>query len=85
MHDGAARFGNFLKAQCIGPGDIVSSLLQRTVELLITVFGPWRIAAVYQALFTVFGPKAIDLRPEDAYWSFADPGCMTCITASLAP
>ncbi|UVJ42275.1 AMP-binding protein [Pseudomonas sp. LS1212] len=58
----AARFGNFLKAQGIGPGDKVAGLLPRTAELLIAILGTWRVGAVYQPLFTAFGPKAIEHR-----------------------
>ncbi|MNO51607.1 Acetyl-coenzyme A synthetase [compost metagenome] len=58
----AARFGNLLKAQGIGPGDKVAGLLPRTAELLIAILGTWRVGAVYQPLFTAFGPKAIEYR-----------------------
>lgn len=56
------QFANFLKAQGVTKGDRVSGLLPRTPELLITIFAVWRIGAVYQPLFTAFGPKAIEHR-----------------------
>jgi acetyl-CoA synthetase len=62
LQNEAARFGNLLKARGIGPGDRVAGLLPRTVELLIAVLGTWRVGAVYQPLFTAFGPKAIEHR-----------------------
>lgn len=58
----SARFANLLKAQGIGPGDAVAGLLPRTPELLVTILGVWRAGAVYQPLFTAFGPKAIEHR-----------------------
>lgn len=58
----SARFANFLKAQGVGPGDRVAGLLPRTPELLVTILGTWRAGAVYQPLFTAFGPKAIEHR-----------------------
>ncbi|ROQ56163.1 AMP-binding protein [Pseudomonas putida] len=58
----AARLANMLKAQGVGPGDRVAGLLPRTVELLVTVLATWRLGAVYQPLFTAFGPKAIEHR-----------------------
>ncbi|BAK77014.1 acetyl-CoA synthetase [Pseudogulbenkiania sp. NH8B] len=58
----SARFANWLQAQGVRPGDTVAGLLPRTVELLITVLGTWRLGAVYQPLFTAFGPKAIEHR-----------------------
>lgn len=62
LQDSAARFANFLLAQGVGKGDKVAGLLPRTAELLIVVLATWRIGAVYQPLFTAFGPKAIEHR-----------------------
>ncbi|BBH33534.1 AMP-binding protein [Pseudomonas sp. St290] len=62
LRDRAARFANFLLAQGVGKGDKVAGLLPRTAELLIVVLATWRIGAVYQPLFTAFGPKAIEHR-----------------------
>ena len=50
------------QAQGIRPGDVIAGLLQRTAELVATVLGAWRLGAVYQPLFTAFGPKAIEHR-----------------------
>jgi acetyl-CoA synthetase len=60
----SARFANFLRARGIGPGDRVAGLLPRTPELLVVALGTWRAGAVYQTLFTAFGPKAIEYRLE---------------------
>ncbi|PZW92060.1 acetyl-CoA synthetase [Pseudomonas sp. 478] len=62
LQDKAARFANFLLTQGVKKGDKVAGLLPRNIELLITVFATWRIGAVYQPLFTAFGPKAIEHR-----------------------
>lgn len=56
------RFANLLKRRGIGKGDIVAGLLPRIPELLTVVLGTWRAGAVYQPLFTAFGPKAIEQR-----------------------
>lgn len=58
----SARFASFLHSLGVRPGDVVSGMLPRTPELLITVLGTWRLGAVYQPLFTAFGPKAIEHR-----------------------
>jgi len=58
----SGRLANLLKAQGIQPGDVVAGLLPRIPELLITVLATWRAGAVYQPLFTAFGPKAIEHR-----------------------
>src|SRR5690554_1876116 len=62
LRDQAAQFANFLTSQGVGPGDVVAGLLPRSHELLITILGTWRAGAVYQPLFTAFGPKAIEHR-----------------------
>lgn len=64
LQEQAARFANFLQAQGVGPGDCVAGMLPRNVELLITILGTWRLGAVYQPLFTAFGPKAIEHRVQ---------------------
>ena len=62
LQDHAARFANFLLAQGVKRGDKVAGLLPRNVELLVVVLAAWRIGAIYQPLFTAFGPKAIEHR-----------------------
>ncbi|SMD17176.1 acyl-CoA synthetase [Pseudomonas sp. URIL14HWK12:I5] len=63
----AARFANVLKAQGVEAGDRVAGLMPRTPELLVTILATWRLGAVYQPLFTAFGPKAIEHRLEQSY------------------
>jgi acetyl-CoA synthetase len=58
----AARFANVLKARGIGKGDVVAGLLPRIPELLTVVLGTWRAGAIYQPLFTAFGPAAVESR-----------------------
>lgn len=62
MAQQAARFANLLRQQGIGPGEVVAGLLPRTPELLVAILGTLRAGAVYQPLFTAFGPKAIEHR-----------------------
>ncbi len=40
-------------------------MLPRIPELLVAVLGTWRIGAVYQPLFTAFGPAAVQSRVVD--------------------
>jgi len=63
----AARFANVLKAQGVTAGDRVAGLMPRTPQLLVTILATWRIGAVYQPLFTAFGPKAIEHRLEQSH------------------
>jgi acetyl-CoA synthetase len=60
----SARFANLLVENRIGPGDRVAGLLPRIPELLCVLFGTLRAGAVYQPLFTAFGPKTIEQRLE---------------------
>ena len=62
LRDDAARFANLLTVQGIKPGDVVAGLLPRTPDLVTTILGTLRAGAVYQPLFTAFGPKAIQDR-----------------------
>ena len=48
-----------LRAQGVVAGDVVAGLLPRVPELPVTALAAWRLGAVYQPLFTAFGPKAI--------------------------
>lgn len=62
LQRGSARFANLLAEQGIGPGDRVSGMLPRIPELVTVILGTLRAGAVYQPLFTAFGPKAIEHR-----------------------
>ena len=62
LRDDSARFANHLRSRGIGPGDVVAGLLPRIPDLLTVVLGAWRIGALYQPLFTAFGPAAIESR-----------------------
>ncbi len=75
LKDESARFAGFITDLGIGPGDVVAGLLPRTPELLITILGTWRAGAVYQPLFTAFGPKAIEhrLKTSSAKLVVTDP------------
>jgi acetyl-CoA synthetase len=67
----SARFAGLLRARGIGPGDVVAGLLPKVPELLTVILGSWRAGAVYQALFTAFGPDAIRSRVTGATGSDA--------------
>lgn len=66
LRDRSAQFANYLRQHGIGKGDRVAGLLPRSPELLITILGTLRAGAVYQPLFTAFGPEAIDYRLQRA-------------------
>lgn len=62
LKDGSAQFAHYLTSRGVGAGDVVAGLLPRRPELLIALLGAWRVGAMYQPLFTAFGPKAIEQR-----------------------
>ena len=66
LKEQSARFANYLTSKGIGKGDRVAALLPRSPELLIVIAGALRAGAVYQPLFTAFGPGAIEYRFERA-------------------
>ena len=62
LQSASARFANLLTARGIVRGDVVAGLLPRIPDLLTTMLGVWRAGAIYQPLFTAFGPAAIESR-----------------------
>lgn len=66
LKDLSERFAGALQAQGVRAGDTVAALLPRKVELVVTALAAWRIGALYQPLFTAFGPKAIEQRVRDS-------------------
>ncbi|MEE3110866.1 MAG: AMP-binding protein, partial [Pseudomonadota bacterium] len=58
----SGQLAGWFKSQGFGEGDRIACMLPRSVNLLITVLATWRIGAVYQPLFTAFGPDAVDYR-----------------------
>jgi len=71
LRDQSARFANLLRARGIERGDVVGGLLPRIPELLVVALGTWRVGAIYQPLFTAFGPAAIESRVTSAGGSHA--------------
>ncbi len=62
LKDRSERFARVLRDNGIGAGDVVACLLPRGPDLFVTALASWRLGAVYQPLFTAFGPKAIEHR-----------------------
>jgi acetyl-CoA synthetase len=62
LRSDSSRMAHLLVSMGVQPGDRVAGLLPRTPHLLTTILATWRIGAVYQPLFTAFGPKAIEHR-----------------------
>jgi acetyl-CoA synthetase len=64
LKEQSERFAQVLRDEGVEAGDVVAGLLPRIPELLVTVLAVWRLGAVYQPLFTAFGPKAIAHRVD---------------------
>ena len=62
LKERSARFANVIASHGVKPGQVVAGLLPRVPNLLTVILGAWRAGAVYQPLFTAFGPKAIEHR-----------------------
>ena len=69
------RGAHMLTRAGVRKGDVVAALLPRIPELVAVILATWRIGAVYQPLFTAFGPKAIEHR-------FATAGTRLVVTNS---
>ncbi|QJQ94913.1 MULTISPECIES: AMP-binding protein [Halomonadaceae] len=66
LETASARLAGWFRLHGLGVGDRIACMLPRTPELLIAVLATWRIGAVYQPLFTAFGPDAVEYRLERA-------------------
>lgn len=64
------RGAHMLAKAGVKKGDVVAGLLPRIPELVALILATWRIGAIYQPLFTAFGPKAIEHRFETANTRF---------------
>ncbi len=62
LRDMSHSVAHVLRAAGVGPGDRVAGLLPRQPALLAVMLGVWRLGAVWQPLFTAFGPAAIEHR-----------------------
>jgi len=58
----SACLAGWFQAQGLGEGDRIACMLPRSLPLMVAVLATWRIGAVYQPLFTAFGPDAVDYR-----------------------
>ncbi|MCK9533137.1 MAG: AMP-binding protein [Pseudomonas sp.] len=66
LRDQSAQFAHYLRQQGVQAGDVVAGLLPRGHALIVTILGTWRLGAIYQPLFTAFGPKAIEHRLQNS-------------------
>lgn len=66
LRERSSQFAHFLVSLGIKPGDRVAGLLPRIPELMVVIVGTWRAGAVYQPLFTAFGPKAVEYRVDSS-------------------
>lgn len=66
LADCSRRLASVLQKGGVGTGDKVSVMLPKGVEQVIALLAVWRLGAVYQPLFTAFGPKAIEHRVTQA-------------------
>tara|TARA_R110002049_G_scaffold308426_1_gene512425 strand:+ start:15123 stop:16793 length:1671 start_codon:yes stop_codon:yes gene_type:complete len=62
LDEQSAKLAGWFHAQGLDKGDRIACMLPRSSQLLIAVLATWRIGAVYQPLFTAFGPDAVDYR-----------------------
>ncbi|BFH72090.1 acyl-CoA synthetase [Sulfurisphaera javensis] len=62
----ALRLAVYLKeVEKVKKGDVISVLASKKIEQVIALLASFSIGAIYQPLFTAFGPKAIEIRTKD--------------------
>jgi acetyl-CoA synthetase len=61
----SSRFGHWLRARGITPGDRVAIMLEPSPAFYAALFGAMRMGAVAVPLFTLFGPDGVRLRVDD--------------------
>ncbi|MCB2059093.1 MAG: AMP-binding protein [Novosphingobium sp.] len=66
LKDLSDRFAQVLRGNGVAAGDVVAALLPRIPELFVTALAVWRLGAIYQPLFTAFGPRAIEHRVKQS-------------------
>ena len=66
LHAQVSRLQQAFVAHGVKKGDRVAAMLPRRPELVAVILGTFRAGAVYQPLFTAFGPKAIEQRLTDS-------------------
>jgi acetyl-CoA synthetase len=64
LKEQTARFANALRANGIGAGDKVYSLMGREPETYIAALGTLKAGSVFTPLFSAFGPEPIQTRME---------------------
>lgn len=64
LADRSSRLATALSEMGIGQGDRVAVLMNKCVELPITLLAIWRLGAVHIPLFTAFATPAIQMRVE---------------------
>ena len=62
----SSRLAQFLQKLGVDKGDRVAVMLPKSVETIISSLAIWRLGAVYQPLFTAFGPDAIAYRMNNS-------------------
>lgn len=62
----SSKMAGFLQGAGVQKGDRVAVMLPKSPEIIISALAIWRLGAVYQPLFTAFGPEAIAYRMKDS-------------------
>ncbi|QGA68944.1 acyl-CoA synthetase [Sulfolobus sp. E11-6] len=66
LKDKAQRLAAFLRHEFkVKKGDVVACLASKKVEQVVYLVSSWILGAIYEPLFTAFGPAAIEMRTRD--------------------
>lgn len=59
------QFANTLENLGVGRGKPIAGFVEPCLELYSTILGTWKAGCVYVPLFTLFGPRAVEVRLND--------------------
>ncbi|ADX81936.1 AMP-binding protein [Sulfolobus islandicus] len=65
LYNKSSRLAGFMEGLGVKKGNVISVLASKKAEQPIILLATWMIGAIYQPLFTAFGPLAIEIRTRD--------------------
>jgi len=66
LKEKALKLAQYLKEfKGVKKGDVIAVLASKKIEQVIVLLSAFALGAIYQPLFTAFGPKAIEMRTKD--------------------
>ncbi|AOL17415.1 AMP-dependent synthetase [Sulfolobus sp. A20] len=66
LKDKAQKLSSFLRNEFkVSKGDVMACLAEKKIEQVVYLVSSWMLGAIFEPLFTAFGPSAIEMRIKD--------------------